>query len=303
MKKTLDFFKNNKHLITWTIFYTLAVWFILYFMFGFNIFNPTHWTYISHARMFGFVGFVFGALILSILPVYIATSIIIFRKKKPLFTIPLPKIFNQKKQDTAPVVSEKPEPKPEPTEDLSPDIPLEMHPAFIHAKTHPLSITIETPQTSSQSDDINDSALPLPTDFDISIDTNDNTSDTTDDAPVFQDLYFNTDDTDSTDNNSYIINYLNEKNIKFEIKDNIIITDTIAIISHNDSDFWVTDNDNWFATGKTKASPAIAVKSVAEKHNVKPVLYLAETNIMDIETLIPQWESDGITVITSLTEL
>jgi hypothetical protein len=96
---------------------------------------------------------------------------------------------------------------------------------------------------------------------------------------------------------------LDKTNTEYSIVEDIIVTKTHAIVTHNDSDFWVVDNENWFANGKTKPSPILAVKSVAEQHNVKPVLYLAEQNIMDIETLIPQWESDDITIITDINNL
>ncbi len=269
-------------------------------MFGFNIFNNIHWIRISHARTFGFVGFVFCALIFASLPIYIATCTYIIRKKKPLITIKIPKLIKHK-QSQEPVKTEQPAPEPEPKDDIPDNIPLEIRPAFIQAKNHPLPITIEQPNTPTDENETDNTPLPLPADFDISIDTPNKTE-----PPMFKDLDFYTEDKKSPENqnkNSDLISYLNKKNIPFETQDDIIITDTQAIITHNDSDFWVTDNENWFATGKTKTSPALIIKSVAKQHNVTPVLYLAQTNIMDIETLIPQWESDGITVITDINKL
>ena len=80
---------------------------------------------------------------------------------------------------------------------------------------------------------------------------------------------------------------------------------TIDIVD-NDQDYNqgdTPDNENWFATGKTRPSPIDKIKSFASEHNLSPVIYLGEQNIMDIETLVPQWESDGIIVITEPDDL
>lgn len=304
MKKILDLFKTHKNFITWTICYVFVLWFIFYFMFGFNIFNTHQWHYLANAQFYGFVGFVFTALLFAALPIYISTSILIIRKKKPLITIPLPQLpaLVTKKTETTPDAPtpspEKTDSQPEPDITTNPDIPPEMMPAFISAKNHPLNISIAAPENATDATDIAQAQLPLPDDFDIDF-TSDST--TNNNIPTFTDLDFDStpENTTSTD----ITAYLNTQGIEYKIIDDIVITPTHAITTHNDSDFWVTDNENWFATGKTKPSPVIAVKYAAKQHNVKPILYLAETNIMDLETLIPQWESDGITVITSLTEL
>ena len=89
----------------------------------------------------------------------------------------------------------------------------------------------------------------------------------------------------------------------FTTTNDIIITDKHAIIAHTDNDFWVTDPDNWFATGKTRPSPIASVIAMANEHKVTPVLYLGAQNILDLETLIPEWESNGIKVITDLSEI
>ena len=184
----------------------------------------------------------------------------------------------------------------EPT--LAENIPPEIRSAFIRATKHPLDIKINLPDSESatDTDTTSDTLLPLPSDFDITLDTEQD--DTT--VPTFTDFNFgNTTDTNTSD----VIKYLNNTDTDYTIINDIIITDKHAIAVHDDADFWVCDNEQWFATGKSKPSPILAVKSAAEQNNVKPVLYLSETNIMDIDTLIPQWELDGISVITDINNL
>lgn len=311
MKKILDFLSGKRYLIIWTLCYIFVLWAILYCLFNFSIFNLSQWHRLIHAQLYGFAGFVFGLLILAAGPLYIATSVLIIRKNKPLITIPLPKIpkinFISKTAQKEPEPEPAPEqnvPESKPDENLNDDIPPEMLPMFARAKLHPIKF-IKTQNQSENIDIVSDtSPLPLPSDFDISIDDEfdsiDTNSDT--DAPVFTELNF--DDNDTTDKiNSDLSRYLDDKSIEYMIQDNIVITPDMAIITHDDPDFWVPDDENWFATGKSVPSPIHTITSIASAHNVKPVIYLAETNIMDIETLIPQWESNGITVVTNLADL
>ena len=97
--------------------------------------------------------------------------------------------------------------------------------------------------------------------------------------------------------------YLTQHGQKFTIENGIVITDTDAIITHADPDFWIADNETWFAAGRQKPSPADAVLSLSAARGVRPVLYLAQTNILDLDARRAQWRQDGITVITSPTEL
>ncbi len=273
-------------------------------MFGFSIFNTSQWHRLTHSRLHGFIGFVFGTIIFAAPLIYISTSLLIIRNKKPLITIPLPKLpdcIKSKKTETPvidPITETKSETKDETTEQNE-NIPPEIRAAFIRAKNHPLDIKIKplNTQNTDNNSDISDTTLPLPTDFDIEPESQTD-SET---IPTFTDFNFDTNEPETT--KSYITEYLNNKNIEFEIIDDIIVTKTHAIATHDDSDFWVVDNENWFATGKTKPSPITTIKTIASQHNVTPVLYLAETNIMDIETLIPQWESDGIQIITDIEAL
>lgn len=302
MNKAVKLLQDHKYFIAWTICYLFVLWAILYYIFGFCIFSAHQWHRLANAQLHGFVGFVFGACIFAALPIYISTSALIIRNKKPLITIPVPKLPRIVKQEKTPVAE--PESKPEPdtkneTPELNENIPPEIRAAFINAKNHPLNIQIQnSPESDSATDTIDsfEPTLPLPADFDIPFDTN--TTSTS--IPTFTDFNFDTDNNQTT---SAVTQHLNQTNTEYDIIADIILTKTHAIAVHDDPDFWVADNDNWFATGKTKPSPISAVKSVAEQNNVTPVLCLTETNIMDIDTLIPQWESDGIKIITDISEI
>ena len=322
MNKILDFIKSHKYAIIWTLCYIATTWAILFFMFDFSIFSAPQWHRLMRAQLRGFPGFVFGILILAALPLYVATTTLIVRTKKPLITIPIPKIKIPALFKHAPAEpASTPEPESEtpalgpdeadtPTE-LPPDMPAELRFAFIRARNNIGRVqtsAFNTPQqtpvpNTPEMPDIDDTSFPLPADFDIDTPTPD-----TDIMPTFTEINFdepesNTDIEFDTNDNSELIEYLTENNKAYSTDDNIVITDTHAIITHSDPDFWVADTDNWFAAGRTCPSPIIAVQNAATKHNRTPIIYLATKNIMDIEKLIPEWQSAGITVITDLSEI
>lgn len=84
-KRIKDFYSSNKYAIWWTAGYVAACWAIMRYMFNFNIFSATRWNQLWHAHLYGFAGFVFGILILAMIPLYIATTIVIARTHAPLF--------------------------------------------------------------------------------------------------------------------------------------------------------------------------------------------------------------------------
>ena len=311
MTKILNFLASKRYFITWTICYVFVLWAILYYLFGFSIFNSAQWNHLIHARLYGFAGFVFGLLILSAGPLYVATGLLIWRKNKPLIEIPLPKIIKPKpaQKPAEPEPEQKTDTEPDYKSELNEDIPLEMVPLFIRAKKYPKNFNITPPKNNITNTESDIEELPIPTDFDIDIDDfdTDDTTDDNNDAPVFTSIDFgdnnNTDTSTSEETNTKLTEYLDSKSIQYQTIDNVVITEKHAIAVHDDTDFWVVDDEAWFATGKSKPSPILALESAAKKHNVQPVLYLAESNIMEIDNLIPQWESDGITVITDINNL
>ncbi len=318
MKKILEFFKTNILIVEWTIGYFFMLWFILKFIFNFDMFSARYWWKFFHATLHGFGGFVFGALVYTALPIYIATVITIYRKKEPIIKIPL---FNKissfisllfsKKQE--PVAEEESEEQPiEENEEKKaeyPDgLPAELRVPFQRAKNH-LSLTGAVsvynkqttqplPSTPEQIMENAEDNMPLPVDFDIS-----DKLDATDDAiPTFTDINFDEPvKEEKLENNT--TKYLESKNIEYETYKNFVATDKYVIYEHNDNDFWIMDDDAWFAAGKQMENPTHELIDIAKQNGLIPVLYLQSQNIMDIESAIDNFESAGIRVVKSLDEL
>ncbi|MBR5153466.1 MAG: hypothetical protein IKW57_01585 [Alphaproteobacteria bacterium] len=342
MKQIIETLKSHKHAVIWTICYVCIMWAILYFMFNFNLFSMHQWHRLLRAELHGFAGFVFGILMLAALPLYVASTTLIIRTKKPLITIQFPKIkipqFLQPKKTgetapraTTPAASETPSLGPDeentPAE-LPEDLPAELRIAFIRARNkigtvqtsifnsidkQPAIQVTDTPTISSQNTEPD--TLPLPTDFDIEIPDE---SPVFTDFPTFTEINFDTPDTESEPtpepktpesnfdtlvDNSEIINHLTTTGTEYTTHEEFVITPTHVITTHSDPNFWVADTDNWFASGAVRPSPIKRLKSISESENLTPVLYLAATNIMDLEKLQPEWESAGIRIITSVSDL
>ena len=327
-----DFYDSNKYAILWTVGYVFVTWAIMRYMFNFNIFSAYRWHQLMHAHLHGFAGFVFGILILAMVPLYVATTTVIARNNAPLFnfkiTIPqfIKNAFAQSPIEE-PAPTPEPEPGPEPAEEKQPEpipetVPSELRVAYVRARDNISRNQISAYDlgniTKAPNIDKNiqpeplPNEMPIPTDFDIA-----ETSNIIDDAPVFTDLDFDDDNEDditvaeskiddiktATGDNDLVIKYLTAKSVPYNVIDDVVVTDQFAIVSHTDSDFWVADNESWFAAGKIRKSPIISVIDAAQRHNVQPVLYLGSDNIMDIDDLRPQWESSGIRVITNLKDL
>lgn len=221
-------------------------------------------------------------------------------------------------------------------------LPAELRDAYIRARQHigiaqksafdlsrmsdntPAATTIQPElQPVAQPEFQSDAALPLPTDFNF----DDDATFATTDAPVFTEINFDapsspvvespiapndtltTPDTNNTAAPASASNIAVEEYLKSHgyeitaIEKDIIITKDFAIATHDDPDFWIADLEDWFAAGKQKSSPAAAVMATAGAHGVRPILYLAQANIMDLDARKAQWESQGITVITDLSQL
>lgn len=316
MNKLWDFIKSHRHAIIWTLCYTLITWAILYFLFGFSIFSSAQWHHLMRAQLRGFPGFVFGIMLLAAIPLYIATTTLIVRTGKPLITIPLPKIkMPTFFQSPPPAPAPAPEPTPATTAPPAPmelpdDMPAELRFAFIRNRNNLGQIQTSVFNNSAQitTQDISDltqtlnETLPVPSDFDLEVQYND----TPDSIPTFTEIDFESDAQNTTEDpsaNIAVINYLTDKGHPYSIDGDTVITDTHAITTHSDPDFWVADTENWFAAGRICPSPIASVLTAAQKHNRIPVIYLATRNILDIDKLIPEWQSAGITVITDLSEL
>lgn len=201
IRTLLSFIKTHKYAAIWTISYLFIMWAILYNMFNFDMLNGAQWHRLMHAQLRGFGGFVFGIMLLAAIPLYVATTTIIIRTKKPLITIPLPKIRFKKKSAEKTAESEKtPETEnsePKQTETISKDIPPEIRATFLRAQKHiektvtkitpnqeiehtpvpvsatihPITQNIPTPNAAMAEippiEDFETDTFPLPDDFDI----------------------------------------------------------------------------------------------------------------------------------------
>ena len=137
-------------------------------------------------------------------------------------------------------------------------------------------------------------------DFDVS-DTIE--QDMNDSVPTFKDINFDIPIATEKELENNTTKYFKEKNIEYETYHEFVATEKFVIYEHNDEDFWIMDNDSWFASGKQKDSPTKELITLAKQNNLTPVIYLASQNIMDIDETIKKFESDGIHVIKDLDEL
>ena len=322
------FFSKYWRAIAWTGLYVFIMWAILRGLFNFNMFSMAHLIKLAHIELHGFAGLVFGLLILAAVPLYVATTILTVRNKSMPVRIPVPKCFT-------PPPPPEPEPAPEPviTEqevlpELHAGIPLEMRENFMRAKknygarqmsvfnrpngselkTQPAvpSTPQPTPIFTENSDTVvtdTSSAFPIPTDFDIDSD------DAAPDVPVFSDINFDDDDTPNTtvenakSNTPDLQKHLIDSGIDCEITDNLIIAGDFAIAVHDDDDFWVADDSDWFAAGRQKPSPIMELINARDNDKKTPIFLIEQTNIMDFELNEKKWRDDGIIITTNRAEL
>lgn len=321
MKKVIDFFKANPIIVKWTIWYFFILWFILRFVFGFDALSARYWWRFFHATFHGFYGFVFASLTYMAIPIFIITAIITYRKKELLIPIPfestiskiLSKLFPKKSE---PVKEEPTEAKTEEqethktTSDLPSDIPPELRVPYTRVKNRmSLSGAISVynkptqqsaPITANVETDSSVPEIPIPMDFDVS-DTIDNSLN--DSVPTFTDLDFDTPIMTEQELENETTKYLKSKNIEYETYHDFVATEKFVIYEHSDKDFWIMEDDSWFAAGKQKDSPIRELIELSKQNDLTPVIYLASENIMDLDNIIAKFEQSGIRVVKSLSEL
>ena len=310
----------------WTVLYVLVVYAIMRGLFSFNIFSVAHLAKLRHLELHSLPGFVFGILVLAAVPLYVATTVLTVRNKDFPIKIPLPKCFTETTpvvvpQSVAPLVTEQ-----EPLPELPVGVPAEMRETFMRAKKNygarqmsvfnrPNASTTQTgqikpePITESVSagavEDVAEyGGMPIPSDFDI------DTSASNSDVPVFADINFDDDD-DSKEiseinpktENSSVCEKLCAAGVDAKLCDDLIVAGNFAIAVHDDDDFWVPDDTDWFAAGKQKPSPIAALKKAQSEQNLQPIFYLRSGAIMDNEKYFAQWTADGITIVTEEKDL
>ena len=313
MKKIFEFLKQNPLIVKWTIWYIFVFWLITRLVFNFDMFSRLYWWKFFHATFHGFWGLTFVILVYSAIPIYIATTLTIYRKKALLFNIPLisylpiiSKLFAKKaepvKEEVAPETEEE-----APEEEYPADLPREMRVPYTRAKQHQsfmgnVSVynkrPVKTPVVQAETEE--NPNIPIPMDFDLGDDLN---QDMNDSVPTFTDINFDTPIATEKELENNTTKYFASHNIEFETYKEYVATEKYIIYEHADEDFWIMDDESWFAAGKQIDTPIPELISLAKQNNLTPVLYLASQNIMDIENTIKQFTDAGVKVITKLEEL
>lgn len=248
---------------------------------------------------------------------------LIVRTKKPLFTLWVPGFIKRafapppppadEKADTP----EKPAPETETEPEKFPDsMPAELRGAFIRARRGGARIPVSAfdnshiiaqpePQpvmavTAAGATDTADD-FPIPTDFDMS-----DTPATSASFPSFKEINFDDAHAASTQAPAEPVTPAPAPQIPLDgahADGDFTIYKNNLIAVHDDADFWIADDTDWFASGKQRPSPIAPLKQRAAELGLTPVLYLARTNILDLDARIEKWTADGITVITDLSAL
>ena len=320
-------FKNFWRAVAWTGIYVFVMWAILRGLFNFNMFSVAHLTKLLHLQLHGFAGFVFGILVLAAVPLYVATMVLTVRNKEMPVKLPLPKCFT----DAPPA----PTPAPvvpvvtanETLPELRAGVPPEMRETFMRAKknygSRQMSVfnrpnaPVKANQTELVPEPVTESVatkkvedvpayggMPIPTDFDM-----DASAETSNDVPVFADINFDDDDsakdTTAADESptEKVCALLRAAGVDANVAGDLIVANGYAVAVHDDDDFWVADEIDWFAAGKQRPSPIAALKKAESEQNLKPILYLATNSIMDIEEKSAEWIADGIMVVTDKDDL
>ena len=293
-------------------------------------------TKLLHLQLHGFAGAVFGILVLAAVPLYVATTVLTVRNKEMPVKLPLPKCLTErapapKPEPVVPVVTAR--------ETLPPvraGVPMEMRETFMRAQKNygarqmsvfnrqnapvnpdasagvdnrdePVREPIAEPVGAAKSEDVAAyGAMPIPTDFDM-----DASADTAD-VPVFADINFDDDNGGAPSDGGVpagespvekVCAWLRAAGVDAVVHDDLIVANGYAIAVHDDDDFWVPDEIDWFAAGKQRPSPIVALRRAREERGLKPILYLGADSIMDLDKNSAEWISDGIKVAKSREEL
>lgn len=155
--------------------------------------------------------------------------------------------------------------------------------------------------------------LPVPSDFDVA--SSDNGAGGNYDIPVFSDVLFRDedgvddadDDTDATvgvwGGTDGVVEILRGNGLDASVSDDLILVGKYAVAVHDDDDFWVADDIDWFAAGRVRPSPIVKLTDLHAANGCVPVLFVAEQNIMDFDSRVAAWQSAGVTVVTDMDDL
>lgn len=277
-----------KNIALWSGWYFVISYFIFMFMFDFNILQPSNWAKLSNIVLHGFAGFAFGIALFALMPIWLAGCFTIIKTDKPLKLI-AKKTADKKAEEPKKIEKEESKiifPSEMPEEMQVPYSRMlrgQLSRGAMNCKTvSPQSPAVLSAECEQCDKEVQNMTLPESFDIDVKEEAS---------APVFKELNWDNDDIE--------FNNPDENQIKIEIRGN----KKFAIVTHDDSDFWVADEENWFASGKQKPSPINTVIKIANTENAIPVLLLKTENIMDLDILIPKWKVSGIKIIKNISEL
>lgn len=313
-KKAKDFWERLKPTTIWVVGFLLVTYWLFRFLFRFNIFELKSWAGLLSIYLHGPWGLAFGILLVATPAIFIATTVAVWKNKK-LLTSADKKKKDEKKSDDKPKADDEKKAEELPLPD---GLPEELRAPYLKMRSGALAKGSISPISRPAVDanvaadaPINpapmpESLMPIPDDFSF-----DDAPTTAVAAPTFKEITFGAQSPDTNNappQNSTpdLKSHLTNLGYKCENRDDIIIatrTDggspALAIATHDDSDFWIADGDDWFATGKQKKSPVAALKQIASEMSVAPILYLAQRNIMNLDTLSKSWANDGIRIINT----
>ncbi len=301
---------TNKHLLIWSCVYFIVIYLIFRILFRFDIlFNFSH---LSRINLHGFFGFIFGAILISALPLYLASASLIKRTKKPLISIKKVPEKNKNKEEKqtniAPVKSDAKFPE---------KLPEELHEPYIRMQRGQLmranSYLMKNPiadlpkdETNKEDETVDIGNIPLPEDFDTESDNYNKTLSIPDfeSTPTFREISFNKQKSEKNIslNQPKFLKNLIKNGYLLEKIGNITVaslgSETLAIVIHDDQEFWIPDdNGDWFANGQQKTSPITELLNVANMRSASPVFVLTHTNILNFDECKSRWEGMGIKVI------
>ncbi|MCL2330924.1 MAG: hypothetical protein FWC61_00045 [Proteobacteria bacterium] len=348
-KKLKEIWTSLKLCAVWAAEYFAGAWLLFWFIFRFDITSGADWASLPGAHLHGFPGLAFGVILIAALPIFIATTLMIWRSGKPLLESPWGKKKKPEEKAAAPTEAQ----EVQETIVLPDNLPAELRAPYISMKRGGLAAVALNkfipPATHADDqfagsapldpgsggivarDAAAISAMPLPADFDEPAPST---------TPVFKEISFGNSNAssrgaapraanpgpggvgesasnpvDQAPDNAPAAHSRNDTGARlsefgFATKaDGEIVIATkqaelrLAIATHNEPDFWIADADDWFAPGKQKPSPIPNLLETAARYKATPVLYLSETNIMNLDSLVKEWQSGGIRVIRDLGEL
>jgi hypothetical protein len=273
--------KKARILVLWTLLYAAFLAIFFHAAFRFDILSAGAWRAVMRMTIRGTKGLAFGTAIIAMIPAYLAFAYQICRNGK--WPLNMPDFLKKKKSDDKEDSSSG---QAQEIAEFPIDLPDELRVPYIRIHSGNLSknaVDFITGNNFAQQIAPADDARDAPGDDQVPMmpppDSFDPTEPT---APVFREISFE-------DGANIGAADPETSPVRIEERDG----EKIATYVFDDADFWVADDDNWFANGKQIESPA---KLLLAADADRRVLMLKQKNIMNIDALIGEWEEKGIKV-------